>query len=281
MKNIIMKNIIMKNINYIFIIFIFIFIILFLYLIYTNKTLYKNEKFENEINNNNIEIIIARYNEDLEWLNDEKFNKYPVIIYNKGVNDSFYKPPLLKEIVNLPNIGVCDHTYLYHIIKNYNNLPNVTIFLPGSCMDGIKKNRTINILEKTIETNNSVIYGRNEDTGILNNLYDFNMETHESSNHSNKLLNGDSELRKCDVNPFGNWFKTVFGDININYSTYFGIFSASKQHILNRKKDFYEKLIEYVNKDKNEECAHYIERSYIAIFHPLPNECIIVDNSIF
>ena len=34
----------------------------------------------------NIELVIARYNEDLNWLNEEPFNKYPYIVYNKGNN---------------------------------------------------------------------------------------------------------------------------------------------------------------------------------------------------
>jgi len=54
-----------------------------------------------------------------------------------------------------------------------------------------------------------------------------------------------------------------------------GIFSASRKHIQNKDKEFYEKLIEFVNKNKNEECAHYIERSWISILSPLPEKYII------
>ena len=34
----------------------------------------------------------------------------------------------------------------------------------------------------------------------------------------------------------------------------------------------YEELITYVNKNKNDECAHFFERSFISVFYPIENE---------
>jgi hypothetical protein len=234
-----------------------------------NYNIYKHENFEN----NNIEIVISRYNENLEFLRDEIFNNYPVIIYNKGLNNDFYKPPSLKKIVNLPNVGVCDHTYLYHIIENYDNLANVTIFLPGSCTDEHKKDLYTNVLNKTIETNNTVIYGHCNENN-KSDLYNFRLTEWISTNENNKILNSDSKLRECDIYPYGKWYDEVFPEINNNCVTYLGIFSVSKEHIHNRSKASYEKLIKFVSNSINEECAHYIERSYISIFDPLPKEVI-------
>ena len=67
------------------------------------------------INHDDIELVVSRYNEDLEWLKEEPFNKYRVICYNKGKNDDFYKPPNMR-IVNLENVGREGHTYIYHIL---------------------------------------------------------------------------------------------------------------------------------------------------------------------
>jgi hypothetical protein len=53
------------------------------------------------------------------------------------------------------------------------------------------------------------------------------------------------------------------------------IFAVSNQHIKNRSKESYKELIKYVNRNKNEECAHYIERAILAVFHPIPDECIL------
>ena len=78
--------------------------------------------------NKYIEIIVSRYNENLNWLNDYPFNQFQYTIYNKGINDDFVKNNVTK-IITLPNVGRCDHTYLYHIVKNYNNLRPITVFI--------------------------------------------------------------------------------------------------------------------------------------------------------
>ena len=76
-----------------------------------------------------IEIVIARYNEDLTWL--KKIPKtIKITIYNKGLDD--IKIAGVKyDIIKLPNIGRESHTYLYHIINNYDNLAHKTIFCQG------------------------------------------------------------------------------------------------------------------------------------------------------
>jgi hypothetical protein len=71
-----------------------------------------------------IELVVARYNEDLNWLKKVPKN-IKITIYNKGKDDINY--PSIK----LPNIGRESHTYLFHIIKNYDNLAEKTIFCQG------------------------------------------------------------------------------------------------------------------------------------------------------
>ena len=58
-------------------------------------------------------IVVARYNEDIEWLNNYK----NVIIYNKGE-----KVQTKHKVIELPNIGREAHTIFYHICENYENL---------------------------------------------------------------------------------------------------------------------------------------------------------------
>ena len=74
--------------------------------------------------NNKIEIVVARFNEDIEWTKD--YNEY-VKIYNKGIFNKKYE--------NLPNIGRESHTYLHHIIGNYKNLSDFTLFVQGNPFD--------------------------------------------------------------------------------------------------------------------------------------------------
>jgi hypothetical protein len=70
-----------------------------------------------------VELVIARYNEDILWLNKVKNMK--ITIYNKGKDNIDYK------FIKLPNIGRESHTYLTHIINNYDNLLDTTIFCQG------------------------------------------------------------------------------------------------------------------------------------------------------
>lgn len=71
-----------------------------------------------------IELVIARYNENLDWLEDVPKN-IRITIYNKGKDDIPY------PYISLPNVGRESHTYLYHIIQNYDNLADKTIFCQG------------------------------------------------------------------------------------------------------------------------------------------------------
>lgn len=70
-------------------------------------------------------IIIARYNEDVSWINSLK--KENVIIYNKGEEMDL---PDYKCIPRI-NIGRESETYLHYIITNYDSLPDYILFMQG------------------------------------------------------------------------------------------------------------------------------------------------------
>ena len=76
-----------------------------------------------------LEIVVARYNEELDWL--KKIPKtFKITIYNKGL-DNIKNVPSTATIIKLPNIGRESHTYLYHIIENYDKLADKTVFCQG------------------------------------------------------------------------------------------------------------------------------------------------------
>jgi len=87
----------------------------------------KKHNFENDKQiNNNITIVVARYNENIEWTKQYQ----NVIIYNKGSKiDGNYNEIMLE------NIGREGHTYYKHIYDNYDNLNDYTIFLQGDPFD--------------------------------------------------------------------------------------------------------------------------------------------------
>jgi hypothetical protein len=135
---------------------------------------------------------------------------------------------------------------------------------------------TLKTIEKSMETNNSVFYVANYGTNILglSNIYDFTLDVWPSTNQKNKDLNTDFDLYKSDIRPFGKWYEAVFPGIEVTAVNYMTIFSVSKEHIRQRTKESYEELIKQVNRHKNEESAHYFERGLLAVFHPIPSECL-------
>jgi hypothetical protein len=92
-----------------------------------------------DMNQNNLEIVIARYKENLDWA---KSLKYKINIFNKNEDDY----ALFEN--NLPNVGREGHTHFKYIIDNFDNLPQYIAFLQGHpfdhCHDVIDKINNFN-----------------------------------------------------------------------------------------------------------------------------------------
>jgi len=61
-----------------------------------------------------VSIIVSRYNENLYWMNEQPFNKFRYIIYNKGINDNFEKK-YASKIINyqmLEDVTILIYTIL-------------------------------------------------------------------------------------------------------------------------------------------------------------------------
>ena len=67
-------------------------------------------------------IVVARYNENVDWLQKVKQN---YLVYNKGPDDL---PNWVKNVIKLPNIGREEYVYLKYIYDHYNNLADRVIF---------------------------------------------------------------------------------------------------------------------------------------------------------
>ena len=225
----------------------------------------------------NVEIVVARYNEDLKWLNTYPFNIFPITIYNKGVNTEFtIQSP--HRIIQLDNVGRCDHTYLYHIVHNYNHLADITIFLPGSNDNSIKFQKSLRLISEVEKNNNTVFIGSNH-TDVSKELYDFKLDYWKSTDakndelytETNKNIHNQKDLNILElsnIRPFGEWYNNYFGDLKINWVSYLGIIGISKKHILNHPTEYYTIFLNQLL-SPNPEVGHYIERSWCAIFHPL------------
>ena len=215
---------------------------------------------ESYVNNNkkHIHIVIARYNEDLDWLCDETIQKNlannnyktSIYIYNKGINNvtpkfiECYENILDIHIIQLPNVGRCDHTYLYHIVDNYSALPEAIAFLPASCNMKEKIKKTQYVIEKLYKDVDTV-FVNDSDVNIYYALKDFSLSSWMSSHAANKI-NEDASMELANPRPFGAWYIHMFGDEDKHRTsiTYHGILAVSRDHIRNRDLEFYKKLLE-------------------------------------
>jgi len=260
----------MKYIKFNYIPILCILIIIFLLIIYY---LTYDNVFEN-FESNQIQLIISRYNEDLEWLKKEPYNKYSNIIYNKGENNNFFQNENIIKTINLPNVGREGHTYLYHIIQNYDNLSKINVFLPGSLNIEHKNNKAARLLNELDKSNKNIIIGKNVNN-VKNYLHNFSLNEYMSSDEKNREINPESKLELSKIRPFGKWYEDKFNNIDVKYQMFHGIFSVSREEIQQHPKSYYENLISELENSSNPEVGHYFERSWNAVFHPMDKSIFI------
>lgn len=222
-----------------------------------------------------IEIVVSRYNESLDWIKENPFNEYNMVVYNKGPNDNFEMTSNIIKTVPLQNVGRCDHTYLYHIVNNYDNLAEITVFLPGSCNMQNKKEKATRLLENIEKSKTAIFISDTTHKNVKTDLYDFTLDEWVSSDESNKSINAESSLDKSKIRPFGKWYESNFGDSVVKHVTYLGIYSVSKHDILQHPLEHYKNLMIQLETSSNPEVGHYMERSWAAVFHPM-NETQII-----
>ncbi len=202
-------------------------------------------------------IIVARYNENIEWLNSEMEN---CIIYNKGNKLN------LDNEINLENVGRESETYLNYIISNYDNLPDVIVFTQARISDHIGSTNNINYLINI--KNQALIYSKSQN--FLTH-YDNGRNIHfdkEWNLRNNGYILKDNYKDNKPI-TFFEWFKN---NIDINYPNPIkiyvaGIFAVKKEIILNKPIEYYMNLIKEVNHHINSTEGHFFERSWFYIFN--------------
>jgi len=219
-----------------------------------------------------IDLVVARYEEDISWVNELPIDSYSqVYIYNKGTDREFSIPK--STIIPLPNYGRESHTYLYHVIQNYDSLADVTFFVPGSGWHrDDKKNRIERIVDYLKKKASSVIIGHKEENYITT-TYDFSIDTWEVTNEANRKKNSDTKLTPALDRPLRNWFEKRFPNESITCVSYTGIFAVSREDIRKKPKEFYEDLFQE-HLYTNPEVVHYSERLWKNIFSIDDAQCI-------
>jgi hypothetical protein len=208
-------------------------------------------------------------------------------------------------IHSLKNVGRESHTYLHHIVTHYellasNPQPKVLVFLPGSCTNPRKITLSRRILKYAMETKNSAFVGQYFEKTIDRQFSNFTMKGWEGTTAENAAQLPSHLCFPSSFRPFGKWFSHFFFSSSsssspsfsslpeeeeeekekeslpmIHVSCYTGVFAVSSRHITqNRSQLFYRELLEEVVVHSNPEAGHFLERSWLAVFHPIPEECV-------
>lgn len=200
-------------------------------------------------------IVISRYNEDIEWIDQINAEKFNFIIYNKGEDNLKYSS------IKLENIGRESHTFLTYILENYHNLADWNIFLQGepfyACTDEYRfKNNilydgiSINVTKKSKD---GVSYKNYLDLYKKEDFYGFNLlkflkEELYNCGIGDALIGGDrfdSEKEGRFTKNYKLLFKKNIFSKKHNFNFMAGAqYCVHKDNILKRSHHFYEKCLE-------------------------------------
>lgn len=201
-------------------------------------------------------IVVARYNENIDWLSSEINN---CIIYNKGNRLN------VKNEIMLENIGRESETYLNYIIINYHNLPDVVVFTQAN-IDDHRGCNDINYLLKlkneALQYSKSIPYMIHFESYLGINCWDRYWNYQNDSYYLKDNYKNNSPVL------FYHWFKKyvnyTYPDPIVLYPN--GIFAVRKDLILANSLEYYKLLIEQVNHHINPSEGHFFERSWYYIF---------------
>jgi UDP-galactopyranose mutase len=205
----------------------------------------------------NYSIVIAKYKEDLSWLNNIDKNEFRIFLYDKSDNSINIHDGIIFK--NLPNYGREAHTYLTHIIDNYNNLSELTIFTQAKWNDHHSIKNIVDLFDKPNHFNEHFFYNLN---------FRLSYYYTELEREKDDLCLGEwlQKYIEKDINYFVEYFGMHF--------TYGAIFCIKKENILSRSLDFYKGLLNQLEGLSNPEIGHYFERSWYYIFNLHKNDII-------
>jgi UDP-galactopyranose mutase len=176
-------------------------------------------------------VIVARFNEDISWINDNCEKDNFIIINNGDDNINF------KNVIKRDNFGRDPGCYLYYIITNYYNLSDYTLFLQADPFIHM-----LNINPSNIQTNiNTIIENTKIDKTpkpLFNNYHNENISFYK--------LNADK------------YYSYFFEGSNDTMVFSLGMqYIIPKANILQRPIDFYIKVYNMLRKDDcNSKEAH-------------------------
>ena len=200
-----------------------------------------------------IEVVIARYNEDISHLN--WLSEFPHVIYNRGEEEVPASAGKSLTIINqYENVGRESFIYLNHILHHFHHLANVTIF-SQTCHD--KKdplNYDDNDFQETVR-------------GFVNGTLSLN-----------ELNDGFAYLLpvcfnwQFAVSGWGferdNYFKNLYNfEVPQPRFAPTGAFAITRELILRQPKSYYANIIRTLSTENSPRIGHFFERTWSELFH--------------
>ena len=145
------------------------------------------------------------------------------------------------------------------------------MFTTGSSDLPHKKEQLAFTVATAAKTNNSVFYGYHFND-VAKELYNFRLDEWQATHSNNK--GGVDELHPALIQPFGRWYESLFPGVKTTFVTYGGVFAVSSNHVHQHPRDYYQRLLEEFPNHSNPEVGHYFERAWIAVFDPVPANCL-------
>jgi len=202
------------------------------------------------------EIVVARYNENIEWLRSEIDH---CIFFNKGD----HMEDIQNQII-LKNVGRESDSYLHYIIEHYNHLPDVVVFTQANIADHKGSNNVQYLLGIKDQ---ALRHGMSQNAYIH---HDVNNNVHFGpawNVRPDGFYLKDNYKNNTPI-VFKTWFENTMGIPYPNPIVLYcnAIFAIRKDHIRKRPLVFYERLLQEVNHHINPAEGHFLERAWFYIF---------------
>ena len=212
------------------------------------------------------EIVIAAYDKPLNWL----------VELNEDIKKTIYRKgdviPLSDgEILIEPNLGRCVHSFFNHIHTNYYNLADYTFFVQDYPFD--HWGNLISVVNDD-PSNLNYIASLTIDGyyGFHNNTIGSAWPMYPSQHHVNgNIIACSSNGHPHDHNPNINvdkYWDLLFDEPKPNFYEFMpgGHFTITKEHVILRSREFYEKIVKLLVDDIT--APWMIERLECYIFNP-------------
>jgi hypothetical protein len=225
----------------------------------------KHEKGQRGGNAHDRELVVARYNENVDWIKDLPKGFFTKIkVYNKGAPLELNIEGV--EVIPLENIGWQYHTVLTHIIRNSDKLADVTVFVPGTVMKkDYKRKQYERIIEVLRDKNESIIIGCRKGKGEIDAEMEFSVGEYKSTNNNNRSFKANGRVNKLQYATLGAWVEKHFPGEEVQCISYNSTFAVSKRDILKRPVRLYEDLLKEVS-SPHPEVEHFMERVTALMF---------------